>query len=200
MEVTWVYTVRLRRPLFSVLLSSNDPRFLLINCLCCHPKTPHFLVKYGLFDRSHPKTTYFLHSAATGSYFLFQFHQQIDHFFHFWQFFFLQIPAFKVLTEKIKSNILTQCPLNLNQNLASHPTTPHFLEIGFSPNAQPLKVWALHRYSFDIGVSPPPSYQSQCYLCFERHSCKYSTTPPMRSDAEGSECARCQLVARGLIS
>ena len=52
-------------------------------CLCCHPKTPHFLVKCELFDRSHPKTPYFLHSAVTGSYFLFQFHRQIDHFCHF---------------------------------------------------------------------------------------------------------------------
>ena len=41
------------------------------DCLCCHQKTPHFLVKCGLFDRSHPKTPYFLHSAATRSYFLF---------------------------------------------------------------------------------------------------------------------------------
>ena len=67
----------------------------------CYPMTPYFcwlslmslkdptffLVKYGLFDRSHPKTPYFLHSAATGSYFLFQFHRQIDHFCHFRWFF-----------------------------------------------------------------------------------------------------------------
>ena len=42
-----------------------DVPHIFAGCLCCHPKTPHFLVKFGLFNRSHPKTPYFLHSAAT---------------------------------------------------------------------------------------------------------------------------------------
>ena len=73
-----------RAPVFSAAITQCPHIFA--DCLCCHPKTPHFLVKCGLFDRSHPKTPYFLHSAATGSYFLFQFHRQIDHFCNFQRF------------------------------------------------------------------------------------------------------------------
>ena len=74
--------VRLQRPpIFSVAVSQWPHIFA--DCLCYHPKSPHFLVKCGLFDRSHPKTPYILHLAVTWSYFLFQFHQQIDHFCHF---------------------------------------------------------------------------------------------------------------------
>ena len=152
-------------PLFSALLSPNDPIFLLIVSAVSHPKTPHFLVKCGLFNRSHPKTPYFLHSAATGSYFLFQFHQQIDHFCHFRQFFLLQIPAFKALTERTKVTF-SPCPLILNQNLTSHPMTPHFLRLWSHWMPQPLEVWALHPYPFDIGVPPSPDLQI-LYFTFE---------------------------------
>ena len=68
--------VRLQRPIFSVLLSPNDPIFLLI--VSAVTQRPHILCV--LFD--------VLHSAATGSYCLFQFHRQIDHFCHFRRFFF----------------------------------------------------------------------------------------------------------------
>ena len=75
----------------------NDP--MIVSAFTLKPHS--FFVKRGLFDRSHPNTPYFLHSAATGSYFMFQFHRQIDHFCHIRRFFFffLQIPAFKALTE-----------------------------------------------------------------------------------------------------
>ena len=77
------------------------PKTPYLQC-CCHPMTPYFLlivsaitqrshtfgVKCRLFDRSHPKTPYFSHSAATGSYFLFQIHRRIDHFCRFRRFFF----------------------------------------------------------------------------------------------------------------
>ena len=43
--------------------------------------------------------------------------------------------------KKIKSNILTQCPLILNHcNLASHPVTPHFLRLCSHRMPQPLEV------------------------------------------------------------
>ena len=62
--------VRLQRPpIFSATVTQLPHIFA--DCLCCHLKTPHFVVKGGLFDRCHPKTPYFLHSATTGSYFLF---------------------------------------------------------------------------------------------------------------------------------
>ena len=148
---------------------------------CCHPMTPYFcwlsllspkdptfFVKCGLFNLSHPKTPYFLHSAATGNYFLFQFYRQIDHFCHFRQFSFAN-SCFWSAHWKIKSNFLTQCPLILNQNLASHPMTPNFLRLCshrmpkpvFSPNAQafgsvsltPITIWYW-------GAPPPPDFHS----------------------------------------
>ena len=90
---------------------------------CCHPMTPyfcwlsllslkdpHFMVKCGLFYRSHPRPPFFfLHLAATGSYFLFQFHRLIDHFSHFRRFF-PQIPAFKALTERSKVTFSPNAP------------------------------------------------------------------------------------------
>ena len=61
--------VRLQRP----------PIFSAADCLCCHQKTPHFLVKCEFFNRSHPNLDplfffffFFWHSATTGRYFLFQ--------------------------------------------------------------------------------------------------------------------------------
>ena len=90
--------VKLQRPTIFSAAVTQWPR-IFADCLCCHPKTPHFWWNVGssitLIQR-----TVFLHSAATGSYFLFQFHRQIDNFCHFRQFFFFfQIPAFKALTE-----------------------------------------------------------------------------------------------------
>ena len=45
-------------------------------------------------------------------------------------------------------------PLILNQNLASHTMTPHVLRLCSHRMPQPLEVWALHPYPFDIGVPP----------------------------------------------
>ena len=90
-DSAWISCVAIQRPPIRSADVTQWPH-IFADCPCCHPKTQHFLVKCGLFNRSHPKTPYFLHSAATGSCFLFQFHRQIDHVCHFRLFF--QIPFF----------------------------------------------------------------------------------------------------------
>ena len=113
-------------------------------------------MKCGLFDRSHPKTPYFLHSAATGSYFLFQFHQQIDHFCHF-RWFFPSNSCFYSAHWKIKNNILTQCPLILNQNLASHPWP---LIFGDCVLTECPSLWKCEPYTcihLILECAPPPT-------------------------------------------
>ena len=167
-----------------MLPSPNDPIFLLI--VSAVTQRPHLLLLLLLFCfcfcffvvvvvvmwalRSlSSKDPLFLHSAATGSYFLFQFHRQIDHFCHFRRFF-SSNSCFKSAHWKIKRNILTQCPLILNQNLASHPMTPHFLKFCSHRMPQPLDVWALHPYLFDIGVPPPPYKQREfSRLCWSHN-------------------------------
>ena len=129
-----------RPPIFSAAVTQWPHIFA--DCLCCHPKTQQFLVKCELFNRSHLKTPYFLHSTATGSYFLFQFHWQIDHFCHFWQFS-LQIPAFKVLTERLKVTFSPNAP-NFEPKFGFSPNDPSFLRLCSYQMPQPLEVWALH--------------------------------------------------------
>ena len=124
MEVTRTYGSK--DPILSALLSPNDSIFLLI--VSAVTQRPHIFGElWALRSLSH-KDPYFLHSAATGSYSLFQLYQQIDHFCHFRLFFFAN-SCFKSVQWKIKSNILSQCSLNLNHNLAFHPMTPHFLRL-----------------------------------------------------------------------
>ena len=137
----WCGCTAPKTPIFSAAVTQCPHIFA--NCLCCHPKTPHFLVKHGPFNRSHPKTPYFMHLAATGSYFLFQLHRQVGYFCHFWRFLCVQIPTYKGLTERSKVTfspnapnfepelwLLTQWPLIL-WDLCSHRML------------QPMEVWAL---------------------------------------------------------
>ena len=63
-------------------------------------------------------------------------------------------------------------PLILNQNWASHPMTPHFLRLCSHRMPQPLEVWALHPYPFDIGVAPPP-VEAKCSVLYD--AIKYPT-------------------------
>ena len=125
----------------TALLSPNDPIFLLI-VFAVTQKTPHFLVKCGLFDCSHPKTPPPYDKS----------------FLPFLTFFLLlQIPAFEALTERSKVYELSYpMPLIWNQNLAYHPMTPHFWRLCSHRMPKPFEVWALHPYPFDIGVPPPP--------------------------------------------
>ena len=45
-------------------------------------------------------------------------------------------------------------PPNFEPKFGLSPNDPSFFEIVFSPIPQPLEVWALHPYQFDIGVPP----------------------------------------------
>ena len=82
---------------------------------CCHPITTYFCwlsllsPKDPTFFGEMHLHLLFLHTPVTGSYFLFQFHRQIDRFCHF-QRFFLQIPAFKALTERSKVTFSPNAP------------------------------------------------------------------------------------------
>ena len=113
---------------------------------CCHPMSPYicwlsllspkdptFLVNVDSSITLTQRLPYFLHSTATGSYFLFQFHRQIDHFCHFWRFCF-QIPAFKALTERSKVTFSPNAP-NFEPKFGFSPNDPSFFEILFLPNA-----------------------------------------------------------------
>ena len=100
--------VRLQRPpIFSATVTQWPHIFA--HCPCCHPKTPHFLVKCGLFDHSHPKTPYFfciwLQQEAT---FCFNFIDKLIIFAIFDDF--VQIPAFKAFTERSKVTFLPNTP------------------------------------------------------------------------------------------
>ena len=143
------------------------PKTLYFQC-CCHPLTPYFCWLSLLSPKDPPffgemwalqslllKDPLFLHSTATGSYFLFQFHGPIDHFCHFQRFFFSSNSCFESAHWKIKSKHTHPMPLILNQNWASHPVTPHFLRLCSHQMPQPLEVWALHLYPFEL-VCPPP--------------------------------------------
>ena len=93
-------------------------------------------------------------TAATGRYFFFyKIHRQIDHFCHFRRFF-LQIHAFKALTERSKVTFSPNAPLN--QNLASHPMTPHFLRL--CSYRMPASLWKCEPYTriHLILQCPPP--------------------------------------------
>ena len=141
--------VRLQRPpIFSAAVTQWPHIFA--DCLCCcHPKIstcPTFFgdMCTGLFNRyhlffafgCHRKLLFVLISSTNWSFFAI-----FDHFF-------FSNSCFSSTHWKIKSNILTQCPLMLNQNLASHPMTPHFLRwaTGFHrmPAAAFGSVWALN--------------------------------------------------------
>ena len=116
------------------------------------PKDPTFWWNVDPLITSHPKTPYFLHSAATGSYFLFQFLRQIDHFCHFCHFFF-QIPAFKALTERSEVTFSPSAP-QFWTKIWLLTQWPSFLRLCSHQMPQTLEVWALHPYPFDIGVPP----------------------------------------------
>ena len=97
-------------------------------------KTPHFLVKCRLFDRSHPKT---LPPCDT-------------HFCHFGRCFLCANSCFGSAHRKIKSiwTFLPNAP-NLEPKFGFSPNDPSFLETVFSPNAPafgsvsltPVSIW-----------------------------------------------------------
>ena len=137
--------------LFLVLLSPNDHIFLLI--VSAVTQTPPFL-----------------HSAATGSYFLFQFHRQIDNFCHFRRFF-VQIPVFKTLSETSKVTFSPNDPLILSQQLASHPMTPHFLRL-FSHRMPSL--WKCEPYIRIHLISEyPPVIDKSCNFFYRVRDCSH---------------------------
>ena len=156
--------IRLQRPR---MLSPNDPIVLLIvsavtqwphifaDYLCCHPKTPYFWwnVSSSIALTQRPpifwlwlpqKLLLFVSISSTNWSFSMIF------------FFFLQIPPFKALTERSKVTFSPNAHYILNQNLTSHPMTPHFLRLCSHRMPNPLEVWALHLYLFDTGVPPGP--------------------------------------------
>ena len=139
---------------------------------CCHPMTPYFCWLSLLSPKCEMWALRSL-SPKDPLCFAFGYHRALLFFFLLFFFFFFfsisktngsflpfstiffQIPAFRKRSLKIKSNILTQCPLILNQNLASYPMTPDFFRLCSHRMPQPLEVWALHPYLFHIGVPPP---------------------------------------------
>ena len=127
------------------------------------PKDPTFSVMCGLFNSSHPEINpNFCIRLPQDATFSFNFIDKLISFAIFEDFFF----KFLLLkrSPKDESNILTQCPLILNQNLVFHPMTPSFVETVF-PSAPAFGSVSLHPYPFDIGVPPPPGIASILLAC-----------------------------------
>ena len=149
-----------KTPIFSAAVTQWPHIFA--DCLCSHSKTPHFLVKCGFFNRSHPKTPYFLHSAATGSYFLFQFHWQIDFFCRFRRFF----SKILLLKHSLKDQKKRSHPMphNFEPKFGFSPNDPSFFEIVFSPNAPTFGSVSLTPISIWYWSAPPPRVSLWCAL------------------------------------
>ena len=142
-----------------MLLSPNDPIFCWLSLLSPVPKDPTFFGEMWALRSLSPKDPlFFAFGCHRKLLFVSISSTNLIIFAIFDIFFSNALPAFKALTERSK---VTFSPnrlgysLILNQNLASHPMTHHFLRLCSHRMPQPLEMWALHPYPFDIGVPPP---------------------------------------------
>ena len=137
---------------------------------CCHPMTPYFCW-LSLLSPNKDLATLFgemwaLRSLSPKGLLFFAFGHRKLLFVSIsstnWSFLpfstiFFSNSYFKRSLKDQKYNILTQCPLILNQNLASNPMTHHFLRLCSHRMPQPLKVWAYTRIHLILECFSPGS-------------------------------------------
>ena len=136
--------VRLQRPpIFSAAVTQWPHIFA--GCFCCHPKIPHFWWNVGSLIAFTQRPPIFCIRLPQEATFCFNFIYKLIIFAIFGCKFLLLKRSLKA-----QSNVLTQCPLILNINLASHPMTPHFWDCVLTecpslwkcePALTPVSIW-----------------------------------------------------------
>ena len=119
----------------SLLLSPKDPTFV-GSSIALTQRPPIFYIR-----------------LPPGSYVLFKFHQQIDHFCHFRWFFFSN--SWKAFTERSKSHSHPMPP-NFEPKFGFSLNNPSFFETVFSPNAPAFGSLNLTPVSIWYWSVPPP--------------------------------------------